>query len=126
MSKEIFKKNLQMAAIELDVCNIEEMSKCRFIIVPIIEQNKKYNSKDEVMIRWIFTEENIGGKVLDVDSVVDVFSGLDPLYPIWINVSSGCKEKLIIQLETSLRFRKPSELKNVETGHPPFKVIKNG
>ena len=125
MNKEIFKKNLQMAVVELDICSIDEITKCRFTIVPIIEKNKKYSSKDDVMIRWVFTEENIGGKVLDVDSVVDVFSGLEPLYPIWINVSIRCKEKLLIQLETSLRFRKPSELQNVEIGYPPFKVIKN-
>ncbi|HHR2616614.1 TPA: hypothetical protein ACSY4K_03230 [Listeria monocytogenes] len=33
------------------------------------------------------------------------------------------EEKAIFKLETSLRFRKPTLLRNVETGHAPFKAI---
>ena len=48
-----------------------------------------------------------------------------PLVPIWINISFNKQEgeKIIFDFETSLRFRKPSLLRNAETGHPPFKAI---
>lgn len=45
--------------------------------------------------------------------------------PIWINISLNeiKGEKLVFNFKTSLRFRKPSLLRNAETGHPPFKAI---
>ncbi|ENZ3931387.1 TPA: hypothetical protein ACSZAV_08630 [Listeria monocytogenes] len=33
------------------------------------------------------------------------------------------EEKAIFKLEISLRFRKPTLLRNAETGHAPFKAI---
>ena len=57
--------------------------------------------------------------------LLNYFRGLAPLFPIWINVSicNINEEELVILLETSLRFRKPSLLRNQETGHPPFKAV---
>lgn len=50
-----------------------------------------------------------------------MLSGLAPLYPLWIEVYF--KEGGIVELKTSLRFRKPSVIKYKETGHPPFTII---
>lgn len=47
------------------------------------------------------------------------------MVPIWINVSFVEMEGEIgiFRLETSLRFRKPTLLRNADTGHPPFKAL---
>ena len=47
------------------------------------------------------------------------------LVPLWINVSlNGAGDNIFIfNFETSLRLRKPSLLRNVETGHAPFRAV---
>ena len=125
MNRIVFGENLLKALDEISVSQNTKLDKsCKFRIVPIQEE-KTYNTKDEVMKRWIISEKNLKDKYLSFDSVVKLFSGLEPLYPLWINVIyKGMSEGLnIIELETSLRFRKPSQLQNKETGHAPFKVI---
>lgn len=83
------------------------------------------DGSDEMMKRLVLTKENISNKQLVLKEVVDVLGGLLPKSPIWINVSflemNG--EKAIFKLETSLRFRKPTLLRNAETGHVPYKAI---
>lgn len=49
------------------------------------------------------------------------FSIFEPYYPLWVDVY--VKEKNIVELHTSLRFRKPSELLRRETGNAPFKLV---
>lgn len=71
------------------------------------------------------SEKNVGGRLLTLDKTVKLVACNSPFVPIWINISldSIDGEKIIFNFETSLRFRKPSLLKNAETGHPPFKAI---
>lgn len=66
---------------------------------------------------------SIQGRLFDLEKTVILFSGLAPLFPLWIEVYF--REKGIVELRTSLRFRKPSELKHKETGHPPFIICKS-
>ena len=63
--------------------------------------------------------------MLTVEETVNLVACKPPLVPIWINISlkEMEEERIVFNFETSLRFRKPSQLKNVETGHPPFKAI---
>lgn len=70
-----------------------------------------------------FSEKNIKNREFNMEDAVNLFSGLSPLYPMWINVSIYDKESKIIELRHSLRFRRPSQIQNVDTGHPPFKVV---
>lgn len=51
-----------------------------FTVIPVIEEGKRYNSKDELIQRTVFSNENIYGKIIGINDVVDVFSGLDPLF----------------------------------------------
>lgn len=62
-----------------------------------------------------------------LDEIVKLVAWHSPLVPIWINISLNRKEeeKTIFDFETSLRLRKPSLLKNADTGHAPFKAITN-
>ena len=73
----------------------------------------------------ILSEENIANKLFTLEETVKLVAWNSPLVPIWINVSLNRKEKeiIIFDFETSLRLRKPSLLKNSETGHAPFKAI---
>ncbi|MBC1462159.1 hypothetical protein HB792_14270 [Listeria welshimeri] len=125
MNSEIFQINLEKTLKEIMVVKGLQSDEIRFMIVPVEEKGKMLDSSDEMMKRLVLTKENIGNKQLVLKDVVDVLGGLFPKAPIWINVSfiemNG--EKAIFKLETSLRFRKPTLLRNAETGHAPFKAI---
>ncbi|EAE0010463.1 hypothetical protein A7N88_02590 [Listeria monocytogenes] len=125
MNSEIFQINLEKTLKEIMVAKGLQIDKIRFVIVPVEEKGKMLDGSDEMMKRLVLTKENIGNKQLVLKDVVDVVGGLFPKTTIWINVSflemNG--EKAIFKLETSLRFRKPTLLRNAETGHTPFKAI---
>ncbi|MDA5788833.1 hypothetical protein NAA67_11925 [Listeria monocytogenes] len=125
MNSEIFQINLEKTLKEIMVAKGLQSDEIRFVIVPVEEKGKILDGSDEMMKRLVLTKENIGNKQLVLKDVVDVLGGLFPKAPIWINVSflemNG--EKAIFKLETSLRFRKPTLLRNAETGHAPFKAI---
>ncbi len=123
MNKNIFEKNLLASLIELLKCSDEEIFTYNFVITPVFEPHKKYNSKDDFMRLIYFSEKNIKHREFNMEDAVNLFSGLTPLYPMWINVSIYDKESKIIALRHSLRFRRPSQIQNVDTGHPPFKVV---
>ncbi|EHJ8857230.1 hypothetical protein KB668_002647 [Listeria monocytogenes] len=125
MNSEIFQINLEKTLKEIMVAKGLQSDEIRFVIVPVEEKGKMLDGSDEMMKRLVLTKENIGNKQLVLKDVVDVLGGLFPKAPIWINVSflemNG--EKAIFKLETSLRFKKPTLLRNAETGHAPFKAI---
>ncbi|HAA7128548.1 TPA_asm: hypothetical protein GHG54_08915 [Listeria monocytogenes] len=125
MNSEIFQINLEKTLKEIMVAKGLQIDKIRFVIVPVEEKGKMLDGSDEMMKRLVLTKENIGNKQLVLKDVVDVVGGLFPKTPIWINVSflemNG--EKAIFKLETSLRFRKPTLLRNAEIGHARFKAI---
>lgn len=109
--------------VELLKCSDEEVVTYKFIITSVFEANKNYNSKDDFMRLIYFSEKNIKDRVFNIGDVVKLFSGLSPLYPMWIEVSVYDKRMKVIELRHSLRFRRPSQIQNVDTGHPPFIVV---
>ena len=126
MNKEIFKKNLVMTLKEIlpdEELNPEDI---RLTISPVEEKDKGYDAKDDIMRLVLLNEKNVGGRFLSFDSAVSMLTSFVPLVPIWINVSFQKKEDetYYFELETSYRIRKPSLLRNIETGHPPFKASK--
>lgn len=82
-------------------------------------------AKDEFMRLNVLNPKFIKGKVFSEEEVIHILSYFSPLVPIWINISYVKKESdfILMNLECSLRFRKPSLLRNQETGHAPFKVV---
>lgn len=76
-------------------------------------------------IHEIMDTKNVGNRLLTVEEAVKIVACNSPFVPVWINISLNKikGEKLVFNFETSLRFRKPSLLRNAETGHPPFKAI---
>ena len=96
-----------------------------FKIIPVYEKDKSFNGTDDLMRLVALSEKNVGNRKLTVDETVNLVACKSPLVPIWINISFNRmeEEKFIFNFETSLRFRKPSLLRNAETGHAPFKAI---
>lgn len=68
---------------------------------------------------------NLDGREFDIDSVIKILGCRVPFCPLWIKVllKEVRTEAPVIELQTSLRFRKPSLLQNQETGHAPFIAV---
>lgn len=125
MNKSIFYQNLIKTIDEIIKIKNVDQEKIRFKIIPIYEKNKPHNSRDDSMRLIALSENNVGNRLLTIDETVNLVACKSPFVPIWINVSLNKmeKEKIIFNFETSLRFRKPSLLRNADTGHAPFKAI---
>lgn len=125
MNKTIFYDNLIMTINEIVENKKIVDENLRFKIIPIYENGKTFNGLDNQMRLIALSEKNVGNRLLTIEETVNLVLCKSPFVPIWINVSlneiSG--ERMIFNFETSLRFRKPSLLRNQETGHPPFKAI---
>ncbi len=95
-------------------------------MVPVYEKDKPHDATDDVMRLVLLSEKNIGNRLLTTEEVVNLAASFSPFVPIWINISFDRMEgdNYIFNFETSLRCRKPSLLRNAETGHPPFQAIK--
>ena len=125
MNKSIFHDNLMLTINEIiDNKKIDEKN-IRFKIIPVYEKDKSFNGTDDLMRLVALSEKNVRNRKLTVDETVNLVACKSPLVPIWINISFNRmeEEKFIFNFETSLRFRKPSLLRNAETGHAPFKAI---
>ncbi|UAC48796.1 hypothetical protein K6959_02190 [Bacillus aquiflavi] len=125
MNSEFFFNNLMATVMEIKDKKGLSFSECIFMIEAVEERGKPLNSADDLMRLNILSEENVGGKKFPLSVTVDILCGLQPMVPIWINVSfvEMDGDTAIFKLESSLRFRKPTLLRNAETGHPPFKAI---
>ena len=125
MNKSIFYDNLMLTINEImgDI-RLDDKS-VRFKIIPVYEKDKSFNGLDNQMRLIALSEKNGGNRLLSVEETVNLVACQSPFVPIWINISLNeiSEHQIIFNFETSLRFRKPSQLRNVETGHPPFKAI---
>lgn len=125
MNKKIFLQNLQDTVDEINLQKKVNPSKCRFKINPIIERGKSMQAKDEMMRLNILNPNRVEGKTFTIDEVVSMLTFFNPLVPIWIDVKleQYTDEEEEFQLDCSLRLRKPSLLRNQESGHPPFRAV---
>lgn len=125
MNKEIFASNLKKTIDEIIQYKGLEQNEYSFRIVPISEKGKPLLVKDEIMRLNVLNSNRIEGKLFSLNEVVSTLAFFAPFVPVWINVQyiETLNKKMLFQLECSLRIRKPSVLRNVETGHPPFKAI---
>ena len=125
MNSKIFHANLVLSINEVLKTSDFNENDVRIVIVPILEEGKPLNSVDDVMRLVFLNEDKIKDKMFTVSQAVGLLTCYEPLVPIWIDVSCIQKdeEKIVIKLETSLRMRKPSLLRNADSGHPPFRTI---
>ena len=125
MNKSIFYDNLMMTINEImGDMRLDDRS-LRFKIIPVYEKDKSFNGLDDQMRLIVLSEKNVGNRLLTIDETVNLVACQSPFVPIWINISlkEMSEHQIIFNFETSLRFRKPSQLRNAETGHPPFKAV---
>ncbi|PAD23095.1 hypothetical protein CHH64_00320 [Terribacillus saccharophilus] len=124
MDRESLKVNLINCVKELGILPDEGV---RFRIIPIVEEGKNLSSTDDFMRLNILNQKNLNDRLFEIEKVVKLISGPQSTFPIWIDVELIESEVThsLIELRTSLRFRKPSLLQNQETEHPPFRAIKN-
>ncbi|MEY8268979.1 hypothetical protein AALA79_21810 [Lachnospiraceae bacterium 64-25] len=125
MNKTIFRDNLLMTVDEVLGHMDVDKDNIRFEIIPVYEKNKTFNGLDDTMRLVVLSEKNVGNKLFTLDEIIKLVAWNLPFVPIWINISLNRKEgeKIIFNFETSLRLRKPSLLRNADTGHAPFKAI---
>ncbi|NPC93919.1 hypothetical protein HOO54_17280 [Bacillus sp. WMMC1349] len=126
MNKQLFRNNLLKTIEKVTLKqNIRLCEEIRFTLCVNDEQGKSHNSNDDFMRLGILSEKNIDNRVLRLDEVIDMLVHPRLLFPLWVNVSiSEVREDcLIFKLESSSRFRRPTELQNKGTSHPPFKAI---
>jgi len=125
MNKEIFSHHLDMTIEELKIKAGINLSDYAFIINPVTEKGKPLNGKDEVMRLNIINKDRVNNKLFSKEEVISMLTFFKPFVPIWIDVEHipTYKDKLVFQLNCSVRLRKPSLLRNQESGHPPFKAI---
>ena len=125
MNKSIFYDNLMLTINEIMGDMRLDDRNLRFKIMPLYEKDRSFNGLDNQMRLIALSEKNVGNRLLTVEETVNLAACQTPFVPIWINISLNemSEHQIIFNFETSLRFRKPSQLRNVETGHPPFKAI---
>ena len=125
MNKSIFYNNLLLTITEIMGNKKLDEKSFRFKIIPVYEKDKSFNGLDNQMRLVALSEKNVGNRLLTMQETVNLVACQSPFVPIWINISLNkmSQQGIIFNFETSLRFRKPSQLRNVETGHPPFKEI---
>ena len=125
MNKSIFYNNLLLTITEIMGNKKLDEKSFRFKIIPVYEKDKSFNGLDNQMRLVALSEKNVGNRLLTKQETVNLVACQSPFVPIWINISLNkmSQQGIIFNFETSLRFRKPSQLRNVETGHPPFKAI---
>ena len=125
MNLQIFQDNLLMAIDEIKEKKNIVADEYYFAINPVLEEGKPRFAIDEFMRLNVLNPQFIEGKIYSLKEIVTTLAFHSPLVPIWINIIMLRSEdkKIFFQLDVSLRFRKPSLLRNQETGHAPFKVI---
>lgn len=120
LTKNQFRSNL-LTTIEEEGMAFDR-SKIKFVITPVKEANVKYDSIDDSARLWMLTEANLKDRYFNLDEVVDFLSLPNQRFPFWIKIllKETQEENLIFELQISMRYRTPTQLKYIETGHPPF------
>lgn len=82
-------------------------------------------ARDEMMRLNILNSNRLEGKIFTIEEVVSMLAFYNPLVLIWIDVKlvRYTDEEAEFQLDCSVRLRKPSLLRNQESGHPPFRAV---
>jgi hypothetical protein len=126
MDKQLFKENLLKTIEELTSNQKNPSDKdFKFYVLIDPELTKYHNSADDFMRLVVFNNYDIPNDIKELDKVLDFLIHPQHYFPLWIDVSikEHREDFIIFQLESSSRFRKPSQLQHKETNHPPFKAI---
>ena len=102
----------------LHEAGVDDYEKRIYIVNPVIEKNKPYNSCDDIMRLVILPET----RKCTFKGMIGLFTIFEGYYPCWIDMSITENN---IEMDTSLRMRKLKNTKNIGENHPfRIKVIK--
>lgn len=120
MDKNQFKNNMLKAIADAEVHFDPSCSK--FMISPIHEENVKYNSADDYLRIWMFNEKNLKDRYFTLNEAIDFLAQPNLKYPLWVTITNKDSQGVCVnfELQISLRFRTTTQLKYIESGHPPF------
>ncbi|MNI85413.1 hypothetical protein D3C73_1424060 [compost metagenome] len=127
MNKDIFTANLESTMKEIQDNEDLHYEEVAFIVEAVEEPGKPLDGADDMMRLWVLSKKNVEGRQFSLQRVVDLLAWKAPFVPIWIDVSFVKMDgaKAIFRLKSSLRLRKPTLLRNADTGHAPFRAILN-
>ncbi|KQY79896.1 hypothetical protein ASD24_18300 [Paenibacillus sp. Root52] len=127
MNKDIFTVNLESAIKEIQDNEELHYEEVAFIVEAVEEPGKPLDGADDMMRLWILAKKNVEGRQFSLQNAVDLLAWKAPFVPIWIDVSfvKMDEAKAIFKLKSSLRLRKPTLLRNADTGHAPFRAVLN-
>ena len=96
-----------------------------FELISDMDSKRNYSSMDYYVIDFYrkHTDEPFEISYFKLSQIFTVFS-IDRIYPLNIELSLKENSDKVICVKVDPRFRKFRDLKNQETGHPPFKVIR--
>lgn len=82
----------------------------------------KYNSVDDYIRLGMLEKTDLANHYFNLEEAVDFLALPNNRFPLWIKVifKETLNETLVFELKTSMRYRTPTQLKYIETGHPPF------
>lgn len=126
MNKHIFARHLELVINEIKQKENLQFNNEMFSIMPIVEQGKLLTGDDEMMRLNILNKSRVNNKLFTKDDVVSMLTFYSPFVPLWIDVehiSTNSDDSLVFLLKCSIRLRKPSQLWNQESGHPPFRAV---
>jgi hypothetical protein len=125
LTTQQFHKNMLAAIAQASPRNVAIKKPHKLVIMPVYEANAKHSSTDDYLRLTLLSEQHIAGRLFDSEEAATFLSGPNSSYPLWIEVApkEDTAEYALFELKISMRFRKPSELRNKETGHPPFRVV---
>ncbi|EEQ3931354.1 TPA: hypothetical protein J1442_004811 [Escherichia coli] len=121
LNKYIFERNFMSSVHDLTGGNVR-LDDIFFLVNPISEINKKYNTRDEYLRRWLLSDENLNGRRMSFNEVVLLLTGMEPYFPFWIKIYPMKRTETlnIIELDVSLRFRSPKVILSQGLIYPPF------
>ena len=122
MDKSIFMKHLEMTVEEIKRKEGLVFLNDTFIINPVYEKEKPLTARDEMMRLNILNKNRIENRTFNKEEVVSMLTFFTPFVPVWIDVEYD-GQACVFQIRCSLRLRKPSLLRNQESGHPPFRAV---
>lgn len=96
-----------------------------FELMSDMDSKRNYSSMDYYVIDFYrkHTDEPFEISCSKLSQIFTVFSTTHAIYPLNVELSLKETSDKVICVKVDPRFRKFRDLKNHETGHPPFKVI---
>lgn len=116
--KSVFIENFKK--IMLDKFGVEAEN-AKYIIEPIYDSLKSESGEDSVFRMVILSDDNIGNKVIDYKTTIDILTIFNPHFPTRITISkSNVNEELNFIIKCRTRVRKPSAISGIENEYAPF------